>query len=459
MSSPIAALLKETESETLEFKSGRAAKDAIARVVCGMLNQRGGIVLWGVDEEGNPIETQNTAEREKELNDFIMRHINPRPFLSISVHEVGGKAILAVEVPMGTEKPYSLDRIIWVRVGTATMHADTEQSSRLVESSATNLLRWERETMPGFSVWDCDREELAFARKEIAEKGRFGIDVPTDIDELLVRLYLARSGQLTNAAAVLFARDPRTWAPNLAVRLVSYASDQSGPLSNDVLKEGPAIRVLKEVIEIIQQRTGASSKFDRNSLRREDQPAYALYALREGLVNAMVHRNYDQAGQGVKVEIFLDRLVITNPGRLPDGWTERDLARKHESHPSNPDIARVFYLRGLMEQLGLGTQRVIEECKKLKAKPPTWEATRGVVILTLYAAPEPEGGPELTPRQKKFLKAMLAGKAFKVPDYMRLAAVSERQARRDLVELERLGVVNREGAGPATLYRIPTEKE
>ena len=454
MSSPIVALLQEKESETLEFKSSRAAKDAIARVVCGMLNQRGGIVLWGVDEEGNATDVQQTAEREKELNDFIMQHINPRPLLSISVHAAAGKNILAVEVPMGTEKPYSLDRVIWVRVGSATLHADTDRSSRLVEISATNLVRWERETMPGFSVGDCDREELAIARKEIAEQGRFGIEVPTDVEELLVRLYLARSGQLTNAAAVLFAREPRAWAPNLAVRIVSYATDRTGPLSNDLVKEGPAIRVLQEVIGTIRQRTGSSAKFARKSLRREDQPAYSLYALREGLVNAMVHRNYDQTGQGVKVEIFPDRLVITNPGRLPEGWTEKDLVRKHESHPANPDIARAFYLRGLMEQLGLGTQRVIEECKKLKAKTPTWEATKGVVILTLHAAPEPQGGPDLSPRQTKFMKEMAAAKAFKVPDYMRVAAVSERQARRDLVELEKMGIVDREGAGPATLYRI-----
>jgi ATP-dependent DNA helicase RecG len=454
MSSPIVALLKEAESETLEFKSGRAAKDAIARVVCGMLNQRGGIVLWGIDDDGKPMGNENTEEREKELNEFIMQRINPRPLLSMSAHEVTGGKVLAVEVPMGSEKPYSLDRVIWVRVGTATLHANTEQSSQIVERSAVSLGRWERETMPGFTVEDCDQDELALARQEIAEKGRFGIDVPSEALELLVRLYLAKSGQLTNAAAVLFARQPRVWAPNLAVRIVSYATDRTGSIGNDLMIEGPAVRVLKEVIEVIQRRTGFSAEFDRKSLRREDRPAYALYALREGLVNAMVHRNYDQAGQGIRVEIFPDHLVITNPGRLPEGWTEKDLVRKHESHPANPDIARVFYLRGLMEQLGLGTQRVIEECRILKAKTPAWEATQGMVALTLYAAPEPKGVAKLTSRQTQFVKAIASKKSFKVTDYMRLAEVSERQARRDLVDLEKSGVVEREGAGPSTLYRI-----
>ena len=454
MSSPIAALLKEKESETLEFKAARAGLEAVARAACGLLNQRGGIVLWGVDDEGKPMGLENADERVKELNDLIMQRMNPRPFLSVSADEVAGKKLIAVEVPMGTEKPYSLDRAIWVRVGTTTLHANTERSSRMVEDSATSLTRWERETMPGFSVEECDRDELALARQEIAEKGRFGIAVPEGDLELLGRLYLAQNGQLTNAAAVLFARLPRVWAPNLAVRIVSYATDRQGPVSNDLVFEGPAIRILKDAIDAIQRRTGFSAEFDRRKLRRGDRPAYPLYALREGLVNAMVHRNYAQAGQGVRVEIYSDHLVISNPGHLPDGWTEKDLVKKHESRPANPDIARIFYLRELMDQLGLGAQRVVEECRKLGAKTPLWEASQGIVALTLYAAPEPTGTPRLTPRQAEFMKAMVLDKAFKVGDYVRQVEGSERQARRDLAALEKIGLVVREGAGPSTLYRV-----
>ena len=81
---------------------------------------------------------------------------------------------------------------------------------------------------------------------------------------------------------------------------------------------------------------------------------------------------------------YPDRLVITNPGRLPDGWKGRDVGHRHQSLPTNPDLAQVFHLRGLMEQLGLGAHRIITECKKLGAKPPKWKAETTTVSLTLF---------------------------------------------------------------------------
>src|SRR4029453_14725908 len=127
---------------------------------------------------------------------------------------------------------------------------------------------WERAPMPGFGIEDCDSDEFARARNEIAKVGRFGVDLPARDDELLTRLFLMRSGQLTNAAVVLFARQPRAWSPNLAVCVVSYSRDKGGPLGNYTILEGPAIRVLKEAADIVQQRTGFSGRFHKGKLER-----------------------------------------------------------------------------------------------------------------------------------------------------------------------------------------------
>lgn len=92
--------------------------------------------------------------------------------------------------------------------------------------------------------------------------------------------------------------------------------------------------------------------------------------------------------------------------------------------------------------------------ERVPAKTPLWEANQGIVALTLYAAPEPTGTPKLTSRQAEFMRAMALGKIFKAGDYVRQVEGSERQARRDLADLEKLGLVVREGAGPSTVYRI-----
>ena len=455
MSSDISQILEKSESETLEFKGARAPLEMLAKVVCGMLNQRGGVVVWGVQDKGGVTGVSDAEKRAGELNEFLMRHLNPRPLLSVSVTNSKKTQLVVIDVPESADKPYSLDREIWVRVGEKTFRASEDESTRIVEKSAAQLDRWERERMPGFGMDDCDPDEFEQARTEIERVGRFGLDVPQNNEELLRQLNLSKSGQLTNAAVVLFARQPRVWAPNLAVRIVSGGGQGGGTTSieNDVILEGPAIRVLREAVGVVQQRTGFSGRFDIRRLERETRPAYALFALREGLVNAMVHRDYTSIGGSVQVDIFRDHLVIRNPGELPNGWTPGDLAKKHESRPTNPDIARVFYLRELMEQLGMGTQKLIGECKALNAKSPVWKTERGTVFLTLFAAPEPSETISLVGRQAQFLEKTKLGAEFKVSDYSDAAKVSERQARRDLAELEKVGLVERHGKGPATSYR------
>ena len=452
MSWPIEKLLQEKESETLEFKSGRCAMDVVGRAVCGLLNQQGGVLLWGVSDDGKPSGVDRASERAVELNTFLMRQLNPRPLLSVTVHPIRGHEVIAVEVPMGSEKPYSLSREIWVRLGATTLRASGEQSTTLVERSAATLDRWEREPMPGFSLEDCDQKELLQARNEIVDLGRFGIEIPEANEELLSKLYIYRNGQFTNAAVVLFAREPRAWAPNLAIRITTHTAN--GEVTSDLIVEGPAVRSLREAVAAIQQRTGRSVKFPKGQLERVERPAYALDVLREGLVNAMVHRDYESSGVGVLVRIFPDHLVITNPGRLPDGWKGSDLGHKHQSRPGNPDIAQIFRLRGLMEQLGLGAHRIVTECKNLGAKTPVWKAELNTVALTLFSAPALAVAPTLNPRQGAFLKSHKAGQQFKGSDYAASAALSERQTRRDLTELEQLGLIERRGAGPATTYRI-----
>ncbi len=422
-----------------------------------MLNQQGGIVVWGVGADGSVIGVQGAEQRSRELNDFLVQNISPRPLFSVSTHTLSHKDLVVVDVPQGADKPYSFRREISVRVGSATLRATSTLAAEIVEASAAQLDRWEREPVPGFTLTDCSSDELKSTKQELAEKVRFGVDVPTNDEDLLRKLNLFRNGQFTNAAVVLFATNPAEWLPNASIRLVSYAHEKTGQIANDAALQGPAVRILKEAITVIQQRTGYSSRFDRKQLERLDNPAYALYAIREGLVNAIVHRDYSLMGGSVQVELFADHLTIRNAGTLPQGWSVQELRKTHGSHPRNPDVARVFYLRGLMEQLGTGTQRLISACHDLGARPPVWEVRGETIALTLFRAPEPEASFTLSPRQATFMKASRPGEVFKVGDYAMASDVSERQARRELAELEAWGLIQQQGKGPSTAY-VRTEK-
>ena len=125
--------------------------------------------------------------------------------------------------------------------------------------------------------------------------------------------------------------------------------------------------------------------------------------------------------------------------------------------PVDPDVARVFYLRGLMEQLGMGTQTLIAECRELGAKVPVWTAQQNTVSLTIYRAPEPQVEVQLSERQSAFLAATNPGHAYKTSDYAQITGVVARQAQREIGELLEWEFFERHGKGPATVY-ARTEK-
>lgn len=457
MSSEIEKLVREGENERVEFCGARTHTKTLARSICGMLNQQGGMIVLGVSDDGIVAGVRDADHDVEELHAFVADHISPISLVSIACHEIGDRDVVVIDVPQGADKPYSFDREIFVRVGRQTLKAGAEQSTSIVQKSVSQFDRWEFEPLPGFEITDCDASELADAQTEIIDVGRLGGTVPEDSLDFLRRLHLNRSGQLTNAAAVLFAVDPLNWSPNIAIRIVSFAEDKMSDISNDTLIHGPAVQSLRNAVSTIQQRTGYSGRFERSELNRKDVPAYPLYALREGLVNAIVHRDYTIVGGQIRIEIYKDRLTIQNPGHLPDGWKPVDLKRKHGSVPFNPDIARVFYLRKLMEQLGIGTQKVIAECKKLKAPQPQWDDSQNMVTLTLFPAPEPTLQVSLSERQQLFLGSSKAGHSYKSSEYARITGVVERQARRELAELIEFGYFERTGRGPSTVY-VRTEK-
>lgn len=441
------------ESEHAAFKGPRAPLETVARSVCALLNQQGGAVLWGVDERGRVCGVGDAEERARALNDYLMGHLTPRPLVSVSTEAWQGKQVVVVDVPRGADKPYALARTIWVRLGRQDLRASADDSARMVEASAVLAGRWEREPVPGFGLGDCDGDELAETRRELVLTGRLGITVPGEPGELMRRLYLARNGQLTNAAMVLFAREPAAWSPGVGLRIVTYPSGKQGASFQEQWLHGPAVRVLRQAVGILQQQTGFSGRFRPGRIEREDRPAYPLFALREGLVNALVHRDYEGVRGQLRVEVYPERLVIQNPGQLPEGWTERDIPVRAESRPANPDIARVFYVRGLMERLGMGGRRLVEACLASKARRPVWEAEGGTVSLTLFRAPCPPTVHHAMPRQQGFFESIPPGESFKAADYARAVAVSLRQARRDLAGLAEMGLLQRHGKGPATAYR------
>jgi ATP-dependent DNA helicase RecG len=206
----------------------------------------------------------------------------------------------------------------------------------------------------------------------------------------------------------------------------------------------------------IRRNTRTTVSFRNQGLQTADNAEYPTDAVREGLVNAFAHRDYAAFHGGVAVRVFPSRLEIWNSGHLPAPLKPGDLKKNHPSIPVNPTIVQVLYIRGYMNRIGRGTQKIVNLCREYGLRPPTWRDSSAGVTLTLHGRAGGEARQTVfSSRQLALLDSLGEGDEIRPGDYRRRFAdgVTERQARRDLTDLEAANLLERMGAGAATRYR------
>jgi len=447
-------LLRDGESERVAFVRFPDSREAIGKAVCSLLNSLGGSVLVGVTESGSASKRISKLAAD-EIREFLHEAIAPHALFTVSIDRVQGGRVAVVDVPAGRDVPYVFQGAVYVRSGSRTLQADTEAMREMVERRATETERWERRLAPGLEVSDLSTSLIRETVRNAADKRGFTFQDPGDDSAVLSDLGLMRYGQLTNGADVLLGEAVAIRHPQTRLRAVRYETDKAGDYLDDQLFEGPAFSLLDSAMAFVRRSVSVAASFRPESLKRAVRPQYMFNAVREGLVNALVHRDYAAHSGSVSLYIYSDRIEIWNSGRLPEGIRARDLHyRSHRSVLVNPDISHVFYLHELMERVGRGTYMIVQECRQLGARPPKWGQDGGGVALTIFAAGSGTPREVLNERQLALIASLQEGAEITSAMYAESVAkgITSRQARRDLSRLVDLGYLRREGSGPATVY-------
>ena len=187
--------------------------------------------------------------------------------------------------------------------------------------------------------------------------------------------------QVLRAATILFAVDPRNVLRGAAVQLARRAGTGSGPGPAVARIEcaGPFAETVQCCLEFIAEHTGQAEVVA--GVRRETLPAYPTAVLREAVVNALAHRDYNLSGATVDITVRDDRVEVRSPGSLPGHITKENMRNEHYSR--NPRIMRVLKSLGLVEEFGEGIDRMYREMEARLLAPPTFEATASSVTVTL----------------------------------------------------------------------------
>lgn len=463
-------ILAGGESEQVEFVAGVGREAHIEEAACAFLNARGGIILAGVGEGGRVIGVDAAARKVEQLRGRLAEAIAPPASLSVTVGGLDERSLIVIDVPQGLEKPYVCSGKIMVRRGASIGPASANDIASLISQRAIGEGRWERLPALGIELGDLDSALVKQVATRIRQTRGHDLDSTDDPERILTRLNLVRSGQFTNAAVILFGKSPADSYPQTRVRAARFRGDSRSSFIDNRVFEGNLFSLIEALMSFLNVHVAISSDFGPDQLYRLDRPAYPWPAVREAIVNALVHRDYSAFDGGMSLAIYDRRIEFWNSGHLPDEMTVEDLRTAHPSRPTNPDIAQVCFLYGLMERWGIGTQKIIRTCEENGLPQPEWKVDKNGLTLTMRLAEGEDRRPEaghLSVRPLAIARRLHPGERLRLADYQELISseVKSRQARMDLMQLTQAGYLKRVGAGRATVYvrtskpvtELPTE--
>ena len=449
----IRRLAARGESGEAEFKKSTTQLKRAAETLCGFLNANGGHLLFGVSPDGT-IAGQDVGDSTlRDIAATLGRFEPPAP---VSVERVGLKSrreVLVLTAAMAHEsRPFVFGGRPYQRVGSTTSLMPQDRYQRLLLERAHARRRWENEVASGVTLDDVDREEILRTVRRGIEAGRLPESTGNDIGDILDRLQLRKGAQVLNACAVLFGIGLEQDFPQCHLRLARFRGTDKSAFLDSRQVHGHAFRLLNEAMSFMMRHLPIAGRFEPGRLERIDQPLFPVAALREAVINAICHRTYTHAGGAVSIAIYDDRLEIWSDGTLPFDLKPEDLKRNHESRPRNPLIAGVFYRRGLIEQWGRGTEKIVELCTGAGHPEPEFGEQAGSVLVRFlpngYIGPRPIVD-SVVDRQREVLDILAGAPRLALREIrVRMAAPpADRTIREDLLRLKRRGLVGTKGHG------------
>lgn len=479
--------LGKCETQKLECKEARRnTPRSLLETLSAFSNTHGGgIILLGVgDAPTFPIlGVENLEQVQTGVANMCAQELEPPIRPQISLHNIGGRSLLAIEVPeAGTsEKPVYI-KARGIYHGSYIRQADGDH--QLTEYEVLKLLenrgqpRHDMDLIEEDYESTLDRDSVAAFIKRVRERSQGPIGDADDITILRSTHVIAEKANRlmpTVAGLLMFGKMPQYFFPNLRVVFLSYPNSDPnlpGPngeryLVNEPI-EGNIPTILNRIILLLgrhlQKRTVVTG-----SLEREEPWEYPKEALREALANALLHRDYSPQARGSQVQVALypDRLTISNPGGLFGTVTLENIDQPDVQQARNSALMRIAEDWGIVENRGGGVGAIIAAMRKYNLSPPLFKSTLSRFNLTFknHHLLNPEAlswldrinVTNLNSNQRLALVYTRIEGRITNSEYQRLCGVDTVTASRELAEMVHSELLNMTGTRRWAFYELPQE--
>jgi len=439
----------DRESQMTEFKPNW--QDDYLKIICAFANMTGGTLIIGVDDKGSPVGVKNAKKLLEDLPNKIINKLGITP--SITIARKDKKDIIHIRVSPSSV-PISYDGRYYIRSGSTTQKL---KGSELMDF----LLKKTGKT------WDGISSEASFSDidvsvvedfKNLAKNRIPAVSKMDSVKKIFRNLDLfAEDKNLTNAGILLFGKEPQRFFISAKTRVGRFKT--SVDIIDTVIITGNLFRQVEATVEAIKKHL--SVRFEIKGIQRKDIWDYPIEAIREAVVNALIHKNYSSAAE-IQIRIYDDKIWIWNPGTLPPQLTIDDLKKEHSSYPRNPLVANAFYLAGLIERWGSGTKRIIDLCKAQGLPEPEYKEEMGGFSVYFYKDIYTEESlREIGLNERQIKAVMYVKEKGKITnrEYQQLNTVSNKTAYLELSNITKKGIFAVEGRGKTVIYILKVMKK
>lgn len=350
------------ENEVIEFKKTTGElKEGIISIVSILNKHQSGKLYFGIKDNGEIIGQDVSSKTIREVSKAISENVEPKIYPIVNKIKLDDKECILVEFE-GEDIPYLAFGRAYMRVGDEDRQLSMKEIRKIILKDENEIGKWESK-VSDYIIDDIDEELL----KEFIEKGRKAkrINFPyTNKEEILRKLSLVnKNNELLNAGYILFAKEAK-----LEMQMAIFATETK-------LTFLDIDQVFGNIFELIEVGEGYIRKnikwpvnFKSGSMERVEIPEIPLEAIREALINSLIHRDFKNPKSN-EIAIYKDRIEIFNPGEFPEGYKPEDFIEgKEGSMPRNPLIANTLYLSKDIEKWGSGFKRITDECKAENVK-------------------------------------------------------------------------------------------
>lgn len=427
------------ESETVELKS--AVVDDIKKEVIAFANSDGGKLYIGIADDGTVIGVNSVDEVTQQIANMVRDSIKPdvTMFIHYTFKEENGKQIVIADIQRGTNRPYYLAKRglrpegVYVRQGTSSVPATDAAIRRMIKETDGDSFEMMRSLEQELTFVDTEKE---FAKRNLE------FEQP---QKQTLKLY-NRDGIFTNLAYLL--SDQCTHTVKVAV---FQGTDQS------VFKDrrefsGSLLRQLNDVYSYIDLSNSTRATFE--GLLRIDTRAYPEVAVREALLNSLVHRDYSFRASTL-ISIYTDRIEFVSIGGLMPGIDIDDIMMG-VSVCRNPQLANVFYRLQLIEAYGTGMKKIFSAYAGMNVQPTVEKSNNAFKIVLPNITAEPVSTPSKpTTQEETILQIAADNNGITRIDVEKAFGVSGSTATRILRRMARDGRLVQTGAARNTKYILP----